>query len=318
VNPTETPTATRTQTPANRTPTATSWPTRTPTPTRFPGPLHTSTEWVNFYGGVLMPDGRPAPYGTVIDAYDSGGVRCGSYYVTRPGEYGLMPVYRDDQSTAAHDGANPGDHMRFFINGTPAAVLGPDDPVWSNHSDIRHVNLRAGEVVHRVMFLAQGWNLISLDVMPLNASVAGALSSLRGAFDLVMSFDCELGALSYYPDLPEELNTLKTIDPWHGYWIRMTEDAHLTVPGIEIPSGTPIGLCAGYNLAGYLPNSPMAVSSALASLGSNLRGVLGFDPQQGGQSFYPELPPAVNSLSQMVPGRGYWIRLDASKELTYP
>jgi len=154
--------------------------------------------------------------------------------------------------------------------------------------------------------------------MPLDSSIAGAFSSVRGAFDLIMGFDCQAGALSYYPDLPDELNTLKTIDPWHGYWIRMTEGAHLVVPGIEIPSNTPIQLCAGYNLAGYLPHSALGVNSALASLGGSLRGVLGFDPQQGGQSYYPDLPPGVNSLTQMVPGRGYWIRVDADRELVYP
>jgi hypothetical protein len=267
---------------------------------------------------VQLADGRPAPYGTVIDAFDPHGVHCGTYYVTRAGVYGLMPVYRDDESTPARDGASPGDTIKFVINGMPAIALGPDEAVWTDPTDVQNVNLRAAAVIHRTLFLQRGWNLISLDVAPLDARVESVFAPVRGILELALGFDCAGGALSFYPDLPADLNTLRRLDAWHGYWVKVNADTHLVVAGLEPPSNTPIQLCGGYNLVGYLPNGALSVPNALFSLGSGVQTVLGFDPFLGALSYYPDLPPGLNSLQQLEPRRGYWIRLSSPTELVYP
>ncbi|MBC7334918.1 MAG: PD40 domain-containing protein, partial [Clostridia bacterium] len=87
--PTNTPTPTRTPTPTwiyTPTPTRTPFPTWTPTPTNTPAPLIPTNQWVNFYGEVTLMDGRPAPVGSVIDAYDEQGYRCGTFYETTAGQ----------------------------------------------------------------------------------------------------------------------------------------------------------------------------------------------------------------------------------------
>jgi len=319
--PTETATATNTGT---NTPTMTAtstlspMPTQTPTETPIPGPVHPSPEWVNFYGTVTLSDGSPAPIGTIVDAYSPGGVRCGSYFVTIPGQYGPMPVYRDDDTTPEDDGAHPGDVIRFVVNANPAIPMGPDDRIWTQNGDIFEVNLFGGPVIHRTMLLPAGWNLISFDVMPLDPEVADALSSINGKYSRVLSFDCDAGAQSYYPSLPPGINTLVTMDPWHGYWIEMTEAAHLTVVGIEVPDDTPMELCAGYNLVSYLPDIPLPVGDALISIDGNYESVMGFDPILGALSYYPGLPPILNTLTHMEPGYGYWIKMLIPDTLIYP
>jgi hypothetical protein len=115
-----------------KTTTPTPWPSSTPTATEVPGPLHASPEWVNFYGHVSISGNSSAPIGSTVDAYDPDGIRCGTYYVTIDGEYGFMPVYRDDTTTPEHDGALPGDQIRFAVNGLPAVPLGPDDTLWTS------------------------------------------------------------------------------------------------------------------------------------------------------------------------------------------
>ena len=316
---TGTATSTLTNTPTRTTtPTLTPFPTSTPTETPIPGPVHPSTEWVNFYGQVTLSTGNPAPYGSRVDAYDPDGVRCGTYYVTVPGEYGPMPVYRDDDTTPEDDGADPDDVIRFVVNGTPAIVMGPDDPIWTKNGDIFEVNLFGGPVVQRVKHLAAGWNLVSFDIMPLDAAVADAFSSISGKYSRVMSFDCDAGAQSFYPSLPPGLNTLQTIDPWHGYWIEMTQEAHVVVLGIEVPDDTPMDLCTGYNLISYLPNASSAVGTALASIAGNFASVMGFDPVLGALSYYPSLPPVLNTLTSLEPGDGYWIKMTVTDTLTYP
>jgi len=280
--------------------------------------VHPSLEWVNFSGLVAFADGSPARIGTIVDAYVSPHVRCGTYFVTQPSQYGMMPVYRDDPTTPAKDGALPGDVIRFAVNGLPAVSLGPDPTIWTKNGDYFTVNLLAGAPTQRSFSLGQGWNLISLGLMPSNPEVAAALNSIAGKYTRVLAYDCVGLGQSYYPGLPASLNTLKTLDAFHGYWIDMTMAATLTVVGIQLPAGTPIGLCPGYNLVGYLPQTALPVQTATNSIAGHFTSVMGFDPVLGAQSYYPALPPYLNSLQVMQPGRGYWIYATETEELIYP
>ncbi|MFQ5859746.1 MAG: hypothetical protein ACE5LU_29475 [Anaerolineae bacterium] len=105
-------------------------------------------EWVDFVGqGGSTLDDQPLSAGAVVRAYDPTGVLAGEFVVPGgdypPGWYGLMPVYRDRPDTPEDDGAEPGDHIAFTVNGYPAVPLGPDPPVWTQHGSLVQVNLRA-------------------------------------------------------------------------------------------------------------------------------------------------------------------------------
>jgi len=152
--PTATATATWTRTPTTTstgtvapTSTPTTTPTHTTAPTYTPSPTGTvvtpSIFWVNFYGIDSYLAGAPLPLGAVVDAFDPDGVHCGYFVVDTVGSYGLMPVYGDDPHTPDDEGAQPGDTISFTINGYPATPMGPDDPIWTAHGDLRHVELQA-------------------------------------------------------------------------------------------------------------------------------------------------------------------------------
>ncbi len=75
--------------------------------------------------------------------------------------------------------------------------------------------------------LNAGWNLASyLPRQPL--PLADALQSIAGQYFAVLGFD--QGALSYYPDLDPSFNTLTTMEPLHGYWIKMNQAGTLRYP----------------------------------------------------------------------------------------
>ncbi len=103
----------------------------TPTPT-----------WINLYGMESLLDGRPLPPGTVIEAFDPQGVRCGRVVVERPGQYGLMPVYGDDLSTPQDEGALPGDLIELRVNSL-TATTGPVQVVWGSLGDLLRVEIAA-------------------------------------------------------------------------------------------------------------------------------------------------------------------------------
>jgi len=119
-------------------------PTSTATPTATtPGGVIPTNEWINFYGIDSYLDGFPLPVGALVQAWDPDGVNCGAWTVASNGEYGLMPVYRNDPGTPEDEGAEPGDTITFTVNGAPAAPMGPDDSIWTANGDLRHVELNA-------------------------------------------------------------------------------------------------------------------------------------------------------------------------------
>ena len=97
--------------------------------------------WADFYGLESTLDGQPLPVGAVITVRDSQGVLCGECVVKHAGRYGVMPVYGDDPSTQADEGAGPGESLEFYVDGTKAVVIGPDAPMWTTMGDLRQVNL---------------------------------------------------------------------------------------------------------------------------------------------------------------------------------
>jgi hypothetical protein len=124
--------------PAEPTPTASA-----PNSSYIPGTVVPTNKWVNFYGLNCTLDGQPLPVGAVITARDSQGVVCGEFVVTHIGRYGIMPVYGDDPSTEADEGAGPGDPLQFYVDGIKAAVIGPDEPVWTAMGDLKQLELSA-------------------------------------------------------------------------------------------------------------------------------------------------------------------------------
>lgn len=99
-------------------------------------------QWITCYSKNTIFQGGAVPVGAVIEAYDADSVRCGTFTVTTPGEYGFLFVYRDDTLTVGVDeGAIPGDTINFKINGFPVKALGPDPNTWTGNGDIFEVNL---------------------------------------------------------------------------------------------------------------------------------------------------------------------------------
>jgi len=78
------------------------------------------------------------------------------------------------------------------------------------------------------LILSEGANLVSfLADGPL--PVAEALSSIDGCYSAVLGFEGR--AVSFYPGLPSEVNTLHYLSPGHGYLIVMNTGGILAYPG---------------------------------------------------------------------------------------
>jgi hypothetical protein len=90
-----------------------------------------------------------------------------------------------------------------------------------------------------------------------------------------------------------------------GYWVKVTEDVSLDVEG-TVPSGASISVKEGWNLVGYPRSSGEGVADELTSLGNTVVQIKNLT-----SSYDPTLPFFWNTLSTMVPGLGYWLKVTA-------
>ncbi len=172
----------------------------------------------------------------------------------------------------------------------------------------------------QILNLLNGWNLISLDVVPENNTPSSVFAELISADKLiyVSGYQNQQGVFFDPYGLPF-LNTLQNMNPVEGYWVRLNDDATLIVSGTPISPGFQINLLSGWNLVGYwLPNT-QAPADAYASLinAGLLDIVTGFE--QTGKFFDPAGPPFLNTLTEIKNGFGYWVRLNQSfPNFNYP
>lgn len=270
-------------------------------------PVVTTPEWVNFYCMDNLFMDVPLPVGSVIDAFDPDDVHCGSYWVDREGQYGFMPVYREDEFTPGDQGADPGDPIRFQINGIDVIPNGAN--IWTQNGDEFEVCLSGGGTLTQSCDLFAGWNLVSWHYDTPTDAVETVLNSLAGCVDVVLGF--EQGGLAWDPDLPD-FSTLKTVDHLSGYWIKLNCDATMDIAGLPVPVTTPIGLTPGWNLVSYLPSDMIPVQEATASVGADLLVALGQS-----EVYVPGQEP-FNTLDTMNACSGYWLKTADYSQLIYP
>ena len=152
--------------------------------------------------------------------------------------------------------------------------------------------------------LQSGWNLVSLNVSPADPTIDALVGSL--APYLIQIKDSEA---AYIPGNP--FSSLTSFSDGRGYNILMSSSATWSVEGRRIPSDTPIPLDTGWNLAAYLPQTPMAATTALTGIFPYLLQVKGME------GIYEPGNP-YNTLHTMSPGRAYWISMETPVSFVYP
>ena len=270
-------------------------------------------------GGVQVSTGVPVAF----YLGSSGQVLINTATTTRA----LGPGQFEDVSVT-WNGAVAGDHT--------IVIVADDDGTGSGQvAECEEGNNSAQQAVSILdVPLVESWNLISTYVNPFNTDANVVQRPIEGQYVVIMGFD--QGAQSYYPDLPPAVNTLKEMDGEHGYWVKVkgrvrgTRGNSRELRGTEASSAVAtwrivgekfaedraIELDAGWNLVSYLPRQPLAVPEALQSIDGLYTAVLGYD--QGALSYYPDIDPSFNTLQEMEPLHGYWIRMNQAGTLRYP
>ncbi|MBM3325724.1 MAG: hypothetical protein FJY65_01900 [Calditrichaeota bacterium] len=164
-----------------------------------------------------------------------------------------------------------------------------------------------GGVTQRRLEFGFGWNLVSLNIEPDSANIAGLTRPLVENGALLMVKDSRG---RFYNPARNFIN----IPRWNsseGYLFKLARPAELDVIGIGIGYDRPIALAEGWQMAAYYPRTPVAAPEALEGLDDNL-----IIAKNGAGDFYlPEFD--FCNMAPLREGQGYQIKVRRGCELVY-
>lgn len=154
--------------------------------------------------------------------------------------------------------------------------------------------------------LNEGWNLISIPYVVENLS-------LPEVFGVCFSEISQIkGATKFYSSkIPTYLNTLENLERSKGYWVEIGSDCSFSVEGLE-KEEVILEIKKGWNLISCPLNDSASPSEFF---GSDFSSVLQIKDEK---SFYSsKIPTYLNTLDEMVTGKGYWVESSSNFEMNF-
>jgi hypothetical protein len=147
--------------------------------------------------------------------------------------------------------------------------------------------------------LVEGWNLISLPLIPLDSDIdvvlAGILDDIISVWYWAGSWD------TFVPGAPSDLHSM---EDGKAYWINMEVAQTLNLAGTEMPKGAQLpptyDVVAGWNMIGVKSTNNVTALDYL--YGTDYVRIYGF---KDGAWF--TIPGPNYNTPEMVPGLGYWV-----------
>jgi beta-lactamase superfamily II metal-dependent hydrolase len=169
---------------------------------------------------------------------------------------------------------------------------------------------------YRDIPLNEGWNLISIPLVPDDSSVEAVTADISGNFTTIYGYDNSAKAWKGY--VPGVGGLLSTMEECKGYWINMMEADTLTVWGVSATppiSYSDIPLSGGWNLISIpLVPDDSSVEAVTADISGNFTIIYGYDNST--KVWIGYVPGIGGLLSTMEECKGYWINMMEADNLT--
>jgi len=192
-----------------------------------------------------------------------------------------------------------------------------DGPTHFSADGVSEVTLTASpEIVDQVIALRQGWNLISLNVVPGARYFAGdpgpeIVPLFEDVRDKVVVVKDDRG-LFYVPS--RGFNGIPYLRFDRGLQVRVSQACDLIVRGTPIPDDAELALSAGWGIVGYYPKRVMTMAEAFEDL--TRRGLLRLVKDEDGRFYLPDMGFGGNN--PVRPGRGYVVNITENCTFRYP
>ncbi|HOS83701.1 MAG TPA: fibronectin type III domain-containing protein, partial [Bacteroidales bacterium] len=156
--------------------------------------------------------------------------------------------------------------------------------------------------ISQTISLAQGWNLISFNVVPSNTTIASVFAGVITQVNTVKNSDG-----FYKPGQDAQLQSLTNITVGAGYLVHMKTAQTLTVSGTA-PGSVTVPLKAGWNMMGYPKSANGTTTTVLGATWNSAQIIKNFE------SF---LDKTSGTLTTMKPGEGYYIYMNTASNVTF-
>ncbi|MCD6391627.1 MAG: hypothetical protein J7L92_06540, partial [Dehalococcoidia bacterium] len=278
--------------------------------TAFNCTLKTDVQGAAGYDNVRIKftlDSAPEDATLVLKLYDDDGTTWFTFtleegdsdYWGPPAGFQLTADY-DETTSATVKCDKPGDYTVTWavvdLNNSEAVVPSARTVTTTVYEDFE-----AYDIV-----LDEGWNLMSLPLIPLDPAIETVLDGIMDDVISVWHYDNTAGWLTYVPGGPSDLATM---EDGKAYWINAAKAAHLWVFGTElaVPPALPAAydVVVGWNMVGFKSITNTKAETYLD--GNEWVRIYTYD---GGWAI-------VQDADMMVPGLGYWVAFTAAGTI-YP
>ena len=163
-------------------------------------------------------------------------------------------------------------------------------------------------------WLDEGWNLVSIPVIPLKTNVTDILSGyltdgIADKVEAVWMYDAKTGEWYGFSPMARGVGELKEIKDGVGYWFKMKEPALFTVVGVNAKSGPyappEYELSQGWNLIATKAILPIFPADYLNTIEGKYARLEGY--HRANDAFYPP--------KCMEPQQAYWIYMKESGKI---
>ena len=156
--------------------------------------------------------------------------------------------------------------------------------------------------------LTIGWNLISTNIIPSDLSIDSVFQTISPYIEKIKNID-----ENFDPTIPPFLNTLSEVNISSGYWVKVSQDCTLSLWGIPVNRfQEEIQLEQGWNLVSFYGRSNTDIDNAIYSINPYVEKVKNIS-----KNFDPNIPSFLNTLGELIPGEGYWIKVSEDCVLKY-
>jgi len=156
--------------------------------------------------------------------------------------------------------------------------------------------------VTQTIALAQGWNLISFNVVPSNTTIASVFAGVMTQVNTIKNSDG-----FYKPGQDAELQSLTNISVGAAYLVHMKTAQTLSVSGTA-PGIVTMPLKAGWNMLGYPKSTNGTTTTVLGTTWTSAQII---------KNFEAFLDKTSGTLTTMKPGEGYYIYMNTASNVTF-
>jgi len=161
------------------------------------------------------------------------------------------------------------------------------------------ITVKQGDFDVANITLVEGWNLISLPLIPLSSDIDAVLAGIMDDVNAVWYWDATADHWdSFRPGGPPGLTKI-TDDK--AYWINMEAARNLTIAGSQMPEGNQLppayDVVVGWNMVGF--KSTTNVTAGVYLAGTDPVRIYGYE-----DGWFLISDPATD---EMKPGLGYWV-----------